>query len=76
MPSRAFRSAATMRAVFTIRSVVSCVIASRSGKWMVTGTTARSGDHSIITGCGTVPFTAADNCARNSVWPGCEKPAR
>ena len=52
MPKRAFRSAATMRAVVTIRSADSCAIASRSERWMVTGTTASAGDHSIITGCG------------------------
>ena len=30
----------------------SCAIASRSERWIVTGTTASVGDHSIITGCG------------------------
>ena len=29
----------------------------------------------IITGCGTAPIAPA-SCARNSVWPGWEKPAR
>ncbi len=42
---------------------------------MVTGTTASAGDHSIITGCGAGPPSAASS-ARNSVWPGWRKPAR
>ena len=29
------------------------------GKWMVTGTTASSGDHSIITGCAATPVDAS-----------------
>ena len=44
-----------MRPVSTIRSVVSCCGTSRSGRWIVTGTTASSGDHSIITGCAARP---------------------
>ena len=40
-----------MRPVSTMSSVVSVDTTSRSGRWMVTGTTASSGDHSIITGC-------------------------
>ena len=39
-----------MRPVSTTSSVERCAKISRSGKWMVTGTTASSGDHSIITG--------------------------
>ena len=46
-PSRARRCARSC----TIRSVVSAATTSFSGKWMVTGTTASSLDHSIITGC-------------------------
>ena len=68
IPNRERRSATTMRTVSTIIRLDSIVIASRKGRWMVTGTTARSGDHSSITGCG-VAFVAASS-ARNSVWPG------
>ena len=39
-----------MRPVSTMRSLDRCVKMSRSGRWIVTGTTASSGDHSIITG--------------------------
>ena len=69
------RSATAMRAVATISSLDSCAIASRSERWMVTGTTASAGDHSIITGCGARPPSAASS-ARNSVWPGWRNPAR
>ena len=55
MPKRVSRSATAIRAVATIRSVESCASASRSERWMVTGTTASAGDHSIITGCGARP---------------------
>ncbi len=75
MPKRDFRSATAMRAVAVIISLVSRAIASRKGTWMVTGTTASVGDQSIITGCGTRPSRPASS-ARNSVWPGCLKPAR
>ena len=50
---------------------------SASGRWMVTGTTASSGDHSIITGrdvdCRCVSCARR---ARYSVWPGSAKPER
>ena len=60
MPKRDFRSATAMRAVATISSLESCAIASRSGRWIVTGTTASVGDHSIITGCGVRPPPACE----------------
>ena len=60
MPKRVFRSATAMRAVATISSLVSCAIASRNGRWIVTGTTASVGDHSIITGCGVLPPSAGE----------------
>jgi len=44
MPKRACNAATTMRAVVTIRSLESRAIASRSRRWIVTGTTARAGD--------------------------------
>ena len=74
-PKCAFRSATAIRAVVTISSLESWASASRSERWMVTGTTASAGDHSIITGCGARPPLAASS-ARNSVWPGWRKPAR
>ena len=74
-PKCVVRSATAIRAVATIRSVDSSPSASRSERWMVTGTTASAGDHSIITGCGAWPPSAASS-ARNSVWPGWRKPAR
>ena len=74
-PKWAFRSATAIRAVVTISSLVSWASASRSERWMVTGTTASAGDHSIITGCGARPPLAASS-ARNSVWPGWRNPAR
>jgi hypothetical protein len=74
-PKCAFRSATAIRAVVTISSLESWASASRSERWMVTGTTASAGDHSIITGCGARPPSAASS-ARNSVWPGWRKPAR
>ena len=42
---------------------------------MVTGTTAISGDHSIITGHAGLPVRSNDSLARYSVWPGSSKPA-
>ena len=70
-------AASTMRAVETISSLVRSVMASRSGRWIVTGTTASACDHSIITGCGArcAGSCVAANSARNSVWPGWAKPA-
>src|ERR1700690_1202987 len=41
---------------------------------MVTGTTASSGDHNIMTGGRTVPVASCTSVARNSVWPGSAKP--
>src|ERR1700722_6394461 len=41
---------------------------------MVTGTTASSGDHSIITGRRVLPVASCASVARNSVWPGSAKP--
>ena len=42
---------------------------------MVTGTTASSGDHSIITGCAAIAgHVLGDSLARYSVWPGSAKP--
>src|SRR5580692_12692050 len=41
---------------------------------MVTGTTASSGDHSIMTGRGVLPVASCTSVARNSVWPGSAKP--
>ena len=55
MPKRSIRSRATMRPVSTIRSRVSRCGTSLNGRWMVTGTTASSGDHSIITGHAGLP---------------------
>ncbi len=43
---------------------------------MVTGTTASSGDHSIMTGCKDFPVASCTSLARNSVWPGSAKPER
>ena len=63
------------KTVETINSLVSWLSASRRETWIVTGTTASRGDHSIITGCGMRPSVAASS-ARNSVWPGWRKPAR
>ena len=40
---------------------------------MVTGTTASSGDHSIITGVTCLPVASCASCPRNSVWPGLGK---
>ncbi len=65
-----------MRPVSTITSASSAAGTSRSGRWMVTGTTASSGDHSIITGRSAVPVARAASFARYSVWPGSEKPER
>ena len=72
-PLRA-RSRATIRPVSTIRSLSSCPGTSLSGRWMVTGTTASSGDHSIMTGRAVTPVISATSRARNSVWPGSAKP--
>ena len=48
---------------------------SRSGRWIVTGTTASSGDHSIITGMrGLRRCAPAASLARYSVWPGSGSP--
>ena len=47
---------------------------SRSGRWMVTGTTASSGDHSIMTGCAACRSPPAPASPRNSVCPGSAKP--
>ena len=55
MPKRDVSSVATMRTVETMSSLVSWLRASRKETWIVTGTTASRGDHSIITGCGTRP---------------------
>ena len=41
---------------------------------MVTGTTASSGDHSIITGQAGSPVSSNERLARYSVWPGSAKP--
>src|SRR5580704_12021470 len=41
---------------------------------MVTGTTASSGDHSIITGRRVSPVASWTRLAKNSVWPGSAKP--
>src|ERR1700753_4291883 len=41
---------------------------------MGTGTTACSGDHSIMTGCSILPVASCTSVARNSVWPGSAKP--
>ena len=73
MPKRSARSRATMRPVSTIRSVLSAPGTSASGRWMVTGTTASSGDHSIITGRTALPVVSAASLARYSVWPGSAK---
>src|SRR5262245_11481163 len=43
---------------------------------MVTGTTASSGDHSIMTGLVGWPVVSSTSLARNSVWPGTAKPDR
>ena len=56
--NRVIRSCATMRAVSTISSLESCGKISRSGRWIVTGTTASSGDHSIITGRNDLPVAS------------------
>ena len=63
-----------MRPVSTISSVESCLKMSLSGRWMVTGTTASSGDHNIITGRSDLPVASCTSVARNSVWPGSAKP--
>ena len=44
-----------MRPVSTMSSVESCLNISLSGRWIVTGTTASSGDHNIITGRSDFP---------------------
>ena len=41
---------------------------------MVTGTTASSGDHSIITGLTGLPVHSCASRPKNSVWPGSAKP--
>ena len=41
---------------------------------MVTGTSARSGDQSIITACAGAPVASSVSLARYSVWPGSAKP--
>src|SRR5262245_38837455 len=41
---------------------------------MVTGTTASSGDHSIITERSVSPVASWTRLASNSVWPGSAKP--
>src|ERR671917_278405 len=43
---------------------------------MVTGTTASSGAHSIITGWQAAPVSSCASRARYSVWPGSAKPER
>ena len=58
MPKRPARSAAVMRAVATISSVVSAFGTSASAMWMVTGTVRRSGPASIITGVASTPLCA------------------
>ena len=75
MPKRSIRSRATTRPVSKIRSRVSRSGTSLNGTWIVTGTTATSGDHSIITGHAGLPVCSNDSLARYSVWPGSEKPA-
>ena len=52
------------------------VSAEASGTWTVSGTTRNSSQASIITGVNRLPGICRDaSSARNSVWPGCEKPA-
>jgi len=58
----------------TTRSLESCLKISLSGRWIVTGTTASSGDHSIITGRTDLPVASCTSVARNSVWPGSANP--
>src|SRR5579863_7276753 len=43
---------------------------------MVTGTTASSGDHNIITGRRVFWVASCTSVARNSVWPGSANPQR
>jgi hypothetical protein len=64
------RPAAVIRPAATIVSRLSAATASRRAKWMVTGTTRRPGQTSII--AGVAPPASS---ARNSVWPACRKPA-
>ena len=58
MPNQRVRPAAVTRAVSTMRSAVSSTGTRASGIWMVTGTTRRSGPHSIITGEASRPMLA------------------
>ena len=74
MRNRAERSRATIRPVSTTSSVERCWKISFSGRWIVTGTTASSGDQSIITGRSCRPVASCTSVARNSVWPGSAKP--
>jgi hypothetical protein len=50
MSKRSRRSRATMRPVSTTRPSLSRAVTSFSARWIVTGTTASSGDQSIMTG--------------------------
>ena len=65
-----------MRPVSTMSCVESCATASFNATWMVTGTTASSGDHNNITGITILPVARWQSRARYSVCPGSVKPAR
>ncbi len=69
MPKSRRSAAAVARAVARMAAVVTSSSARRSETWIVTGTTRSCGQASIITG---VPPVSSP---RNSVWPGCGKPA-
>ena len=76
IPKRSRRSWATIRPVVVTSSGVSAATTSRNGKWIVTGTTASSGDQSIMTGCAATPVDCSESLARYSVCPGSANPDR
>jgi hypothetical protein len=65
-----------MRAVAVIASAVIAAGTRASGIWTVSGTTLRSSDTSSMTGAAPLtPKCRSASAPRNSVWPGCAKPA-
>ncbi len=74
MPKRAARSRADDAAGLDDQvAVESAENTSRSGMWIVTGTTASSGDHSIITGVTGLPVASLRQLAEEFGMAGLGK---